>query len=396
MRKLSAPYIFPGEGPPLKYGILICEDNGTIIEIIDTGGKLRELPSLEYYNGIIVPGFINAHCHLELSNLKGKIREKKGLADFLGEINRLRYESGNKTEKEIEKADRELFVEGIVATGDVSNTLSSLEIKKRSDLYYHTFVEAFGFHPSRAKKAFSSAGHIQSLFHANGLSASVVPHSPYSVSTSLFKKIKRKAHTEKSLLSIHNQESMCEEEFYKTGTGPLARHIKYNLGIDISHWNPPGKSSISSVLPFLPRKNQLLLIHNTYTSAKDISEIVKVRDKGNTFFVLCPNANLYIENQLPPVQLFRKENLSICIGTDSLASNKQLSILSEMITLQQNFDIPLETLVFWACINGSRALQTDNLFGSFEKGKKPGINLITGTDLHNLRLKSDSKVKRLL
>lgn len=117
----------------------------------------------------------------------------------------------------------------------------------------------------------------------------------------------------------------------------------------------------------------------------------------NTFFVLCPNSNLYIENQLPPVSLFRGENLNICIGTDSLASNHSLSVLDELITIQKNFpEIGVDELLEWACLNGAKALKVDDKFGSFETGKNPGVNLITGIDFKTMKLTEKSKVKRLI
>jgi cytosine/adenosine deaminase-related metal-dependent hydrolase len=113
--------------------------------------------------------------------------------------------------------------------------------------------------------------------------------------------------------------------------------------------------------------------------------------------VFCPNSNLYIENQLPPVFLFRKENLNICLGTDSLASNHELSVLAEMITLQIHFpEIKLEELVCWATLNGAKALKMENRFGSFEVGKNPGVNLISGIDFKTMKLTEKSKVKRLI
>ena len=116
----------------------------------------------------------------------------------------------------------------------------------------------------------------------------------------------------------------------------------------------------------------------------------------NTWFALCPNSNLFIEDQLPPISLFRSENLNICLGTDSLASNNEISVLSEMLTIQNHFpEIRLEELLKWACINGAKALRIESEFGSFEKGKNPGINLITGVDLQTLRLTEKSSVKRL-
>lgn len=196
---------------------------------------------------------------------------------------------------------------------------------------------------------------------------------------------------------MHNQESSDEAEFFASGTGAIATHISENLGIDTSHWKPTGQSSLVSVLQYLPPKNPLLLVHNTYTTQADIDVLLQQRKLENTFFVLCPNSNLYIETQLPPIELFRKNNLNICLGTDSLASNHQLSVLAEMITLQENFpDVKLEELLNWACFNGAKALQVENRFGSFEVGKRPGVNLISGIDFKTMKLTKTSKVKRLI
>jgi cytosine/adenosine deaminase-related metal-dependent hydrolase len=397
VRKISATYIFPGNRAPLKNGILVCSDNGKIIELIDTGGQLKEEAGLEQYSGILVPGFVNAHCHLELSHLKGKIPEKTGIGGFVGAVNRLRNEEPEAVEKAAEKANRSLQVDGIVSVGDVSNSILTLETKRNSKIYYHTFAEAFGFHPSRAERAFSMASFVKEMCNEFGLSASVVPHSPYSVSVELFIKIRENARAENSLLSIHNQESRAEEQFFRDGSGPIAGHLKNNLGIDISYWKPTGKSPLVTTLNYLPSQNQLLLVHNTFTEESDILELKKQRAAENTFFVLCPNSNLYIENALPPVPLFHNHGLNICLGTDSLASNQKLSILAEMITLQKHFpEVTLEELVLWGTFNGAKALQVENRFGSFEPGKQPGVNLITGADLKNLKLTDKCQLKPII
>lgn len=397
MRKISATYIFPGYQTPLKNGILICADDGTVIELIDTGGQLSEQAGLEQYSGILVPGFINAHCHLELSHLKGKIHEKTGLGGFLGVINKLRNLEVENQETKMEKADFQMKNAGIVAVGDVSNSYASLETKRNSKIKYHTFVEVFGFHPSRAEKAFAFAEFVESMFRELEMPASVTPHSAYSVSEELFLKIRKKALAENSILSVHNQESQAETEFFLKGSGPVFYHLSQTLELDVSHWKPTRKSSLEFTLSFIPKNNQLLLVHNTFTSPEDIQFLKSRRKMENTFLVLCPNANLYIENQLPPVSLFQQEKLNICLGTDSLASNNTLSILQEMITLQANFqELTLLELIEWGCWNGSKALGLTDFLGSLEPGKKPGVNLITGADLQNLRLTPKSTVKRLM
>lgn len=396
MRKIAATYIFPCNRPPIKNGILICETDGTIVEIVDNKGELKEEAGLEFYSGILVPGFVNTHCHLELTHLKGKIEEKIGIGGFLGKINALRNEEVENSEKVVQIADRKMWAVGIAAVGDISNSHTTLNTKLKSKIYYHTFVESFGFDPSGAGRAFDFAKLIENEFQKNNLTASIVPHAPYSVSRALFNKIEENALQEKSILSIHNQESKEGLQFHKDGTGSIANHIQNNLAKDISHWNSTGGSSLSSLLKNLPAENQLLLVHNTFTEKADLDELKKNRSLENTFFTLCPNSNLYIENQLPPVSLFQKEKLNICLGTDSLASNHQLSILSEMITLQQFFfEIELEELMVWGTLNGAKALGINNVFGSFESGKKPGINLVSEIDFSNMKLTEKSKVKRL-
>ncbi len=396
MRKIAATYILTGYGKLVKNGILVCRDDGIVEKIIENTNSLKEQAGLEYYSGILVPGFVNVHCHLELSHLKGKINKKSGIGNFIGNINRLRNEEQESIESAIHTTDRKMWASGIAAVGDISNTTHTVETKLKSKIYYHSFIESFGFHPERADKSFSYAKFVQDVFLSKGFNATITPHSPYSVSDPLFEKIKGQALKEKSILTIHNQESKGEAQFYKDGTGPIANHLQNNLNIDISHWKPTGKSSLLSVLKYLPKENQLILVHNTFTKEQDLQEFKKLRSMENTWFALCPNSNLFIEDQLPPISLFRSENLNICLGTDSLASNNEISVLSEMLTIQNHFpEIRLEELLKWACINGAKALRIESEFGSFEKGKNPGINLITGVDLQTLRLTEKSSVKRL-
>ncbi|HSH19668.1 MAG TPA: amidohydrolase family protein, partial [Draconibacterium sp.] len=312
MRKIAATYIYPVNQPPIKNGILTCTEDGTIIEISESNEKITEQPGLEFYSGILVPGFVNAHCHLELSHLKGKVEEKTGIGGFIWQINQLRNQESENVEKAMQVADRKMWAAGTASVGDISNSALTIKTKEKSKIFYHTFIELFGFHPSRAQRAFDYSKFIQVQFNQKELPNSIVPHSPYSVSKPLFEKITENAINENSILTIHNQESESESEFYINGAGAIANHLTENLGIDISHWEPTGKSSLISVLKYIPEENQLLLVHNTFTTKEDLDELRKMRTIKNTFFVLCPNSNLYIENQLPPVPMFHKQKLNLC------------------------------------------------------------------------------------
>jgi len=397
MRKLSAHYIITGTDAVLVKGIIILADDGTVIDIIDTKGELDEMANVEFYSGVLIPGFVNAHCHLELSYLRNVFPEKTGLPGFLKNVVEHRNLADDKVIDEARKADSEMWKNGIVAVGDISNTNTTFQLKSKSRIAYHTFIETLGFSPQRAEKAFGWAKYCFEEAQSLGLRASVVPHAPYSISKELFDKIAEFAVIQQSILSMHSQESSEEDDLYCTGDGEIVRHLTENLAIDISFFKPTGKSALESVIHWLPKENKLLLIHNIRTCQNDIDLIAKTRSLNKTWFVLCPDSNLYIEDRLPDIELFRQNKLQICIGTDSLSSNHQLSMLAEMKTIQANFSaIPLDEIVTWATRNGAEALEMSDWAGTIEPRKKPGINLITGMDLQHLRLLPQSKVKRLI
>jgi cytosine/adenosine deaminase-related metal-dependent hydrolase len=151
------------------------------------------------------------------------------------------------------------------------------------------------------------------------------------------------------------------------------------MNLDASFFQPSGKSSLQTYLPKFLQNQSVILVHNVFTSEDDI--LFAKKNKKEIHWCLCPNANQYISRQLPDIELLMKHDCSIVLGTDSLASNHQLSILEEIKTIQQAFPaIEMVTLLRWATSNGAKALQLDSLLGSFEKGKKPGIILFKNDD----------------
>ena len=397
MRKLSAHYIFTGTGTILDKGIVILTDQGVVADILDTKGQLDERAGVEFYSGVITPGFVNAHCHLELSHLRAAFQEKSGLPEFLKNVALQRNQENPGALSEARNADHELWKNGVVAVGDISNTNATFPIKSESKIAYHTFVETLGFSPQRAEKAFGIAFDCYEQAIELGLGASIVPHSPYAISKELFSKISSFAISKNSILSMHSQECSEEDDLYRSGNGEIFRHLTENLHLDLTAFHPSGKGALESVLGHLPSENKLLLVHNIRTTQRDIDQICQTRLISQTWFVLCPESNLFIENLLPDIELFRKNELQICLGTDGLSSNRRLSILEEMKTIQHHFPaIPLSEIVTWATANGAKALEMDSWAGTIEIGKRPGINLITGMDLHQLRFHPQSRIRKLI
>jgi len=254
------------------------------------------------------------------------------------------------------KADNDMYENGIVAVGDISNSSATIAIKANSKIYYHTFVETFSFSPNKAEEVFNNALELLAQFKPQ--SCSITPHAPYSVSKELFKLIKKYCDSGgKNLISMHNQECGDENKFYRYKLGSF-NDLYAHFGIDITHFKPQARNSLQSVIPLLTSRQNILMVHNTCTNLKDIYFIKRFDRKIHWCF--CPNANLYIEGILPKVGLFLDQGFNITLGTDSLASNSKLCILNEMRTLQQKFPaISTDKLLKWATINGAVYLGID-------------------------------------
>ncbi|MEN9381574.1 MAG: hypothetical protein RI940_455 [Bacteroidota bacterium] len=376
-KKIRADLLFTGN--QLLSGadqVLITKVDGTIEAILPV---LEAGDDIQHFNGILSPGFINAHCHLELSHMKGMIPAHTGLQEFVKQIVALRQVAPEAIQEAIVHAEAEMMANGIVAVGDISNTLDTLTQKAKHNLAYYSFVELYDLDPTRAADKIEAGLEIQKQFQENCVRASLVPHAPYSVTNDLWNLLS--AHFGIHTISLHNQETPDENDFFKTKTGSfLGMYERTKVNLDF--FEATGLSSLQSVLPIFKNAHHGILVHNSFTSAEDIQVVHAAMD--NAFWCLCPNANQYIEQTMPPVELLRSEKAKMVIGTDSYASNWSLNILDELKTIQQYHpQIPLAEMLSWATINGAHALQMDKHLGSFEKGKQPGVVLIKGVTVVN-------------
>jgi cytosine/adenosine deaminase-related metal-dependent hydrolase len=364
--KILATKLFDGFRFVEPNRVLVLKDN-LVEAIIDTETACEDIQHVE---GIVCPGFVNAHCHLELSYLKNKIPQQTGMVDFLLTVMQNRNEAAEIIQQAIQDAEQEMITNGIVAVGDICNTANTILQKQKNNIHYTNFVEISGFVPATAQKRFEEGKKIQEQFLENNLNATIVPHSPYSVSKELQQLIYNAFPIPNSLLTtnhlpytIHHNESQAEKEFMQQGTGDFLRLYK-NLGIDIRFWEGEKKEQFSII------NNQVsaILVHNVVSNEEDI-QLLKATNT-NLHFCICPNANLYIGNGLPNVEMLLQNDVNICLGTDSLASNTALSILAEIKTVQKYFPkIAVEKLLQWATSKGAKALGVDKVYGSFEKGK---------------------------
>lgn len=306
-RKIAATYIFTGKGKPLKNGIVICENDGTVLDIIDSSDNLTEQTGLEFYSGILVPGFVNACCRFEPSQQQQEASSEQTVSD--SSPNAAGHPESVVNKKLFSGFSRKMWFNGIAAVGDISDT--PVTFPERNSIQYHN-IKLFVPRPD-------------------------------------------------------------------------------NLRLDVSH----KKKSAEYTSGITQVENRIFQVCNTCFEESKMPE--SRCSMKNNFVIVCPLSSLSVENRLPPMDFFRSENFSICIGTHSLEANPNISMLDEMFALQQNFpELTLTDLIPYACLNGAQALKINYWAGSLDQGKRPGINLISGIDFKNMKLTANSRIKRLM
>jgi cytosine/adenosine deaminase-related metal-dependent hydrolase len=389
----SADRLLAPGGQWIENHVIITDDRGKIEEII----PMEKCPSaaIQQVEGAIIPGFVNAHCHLELSHMQGMIPTGTGLVPFIKTVVSQRAARAERIQAAVVQAEQRMREAGIVAVGDISNVTDSFAVKQKSPIQFYTFIEVFDFMQSAlTDDAFQKAqGILAQLPLKSGDGATLVPHAPYSVSPTLFARLAESA-DKTARFSIHNQELEDEDRMFQEGQSRLITFFEL-AGFDMSHFEPTGTSSLRYALAHMPSSIPTLMVHNTQTTKPDIAFAERAWEQ--LYWVSCPNANLYIENQLPDYDAFMDEEACIALGTDSLASNWQLSILDEIKTLRKYKSyLPSLQLLQWGTENGAKALGFEDRLGTLEKGKRPGLNHLNLSAKDDWEITSSTDVRRII
>ena len=377
-KRVTAEFVYTLESPqPIRNGYVeYDETDGTIISV----GSCAEGETVE--PGALVPGFVNAHCHVELSHLHKKFRKGTGMAGFIDQINELRDWAGREAKAQLvqEWMDK-MWADGVSAMADISNDDSSFDVKSSHKMYTRTFLEVFGSEPHMCEGVMAEVTELGRVADKAGIDAAPTPHSCYTMSPQLLS-ASAAAGLAKGYLSYHSQESQEEEDLLRSGSGAMYENRKRS-GMS----TPPvtGESSLKYFLYRLadakpaPYDEHILLVHNVCLAQDDIDAAKKVMN--NVYWAVCPLSNIFIHNALPPIPLMRRNGLAITLGTDSLSSNDDLDMVKEMYCLHANFpEVPMSEILTWASLNGASFLSKEDALGSLSAGKKPGVVRISDID----------------
>lgn len=394
MARLAAEYIYTLDRPdPISNGYVEYDHSGLVTSVGECEDPSQEEIFLE---GAIVPGFVNSHCHVELSYMWKLFRKGTGMAGFIDQINALR-DTKPLQEKisDIRHWMDVMWERGVSAMADISNCDDSFAIKKESPMYTRTFLEVFGTEKEDCASVMENVLKLNEKARKIGLDAAPTPHACYTMSPELLTAVSAEG-LKSGFLSYHSEETDEEEDMIKFGRGAMWDNRK-SAGMSV----PPvtGKSSLLYFLDRLaqahpaPYDEHILLVHEVCMDQEGIDAVKSVM--SHPYVALCPCSNLFIHNALPPVDLMRRNGLKLTIGTDSLSSNDDLDMVREMFCLQSNFtDLSLGELLTWACLNGAEFLGKEKSMGSLEAGKRPGIVFIDNLDTEG-RLTAGSSSYRL-
>ncbi len=365
---LKAKWIIPVISLPILNGAVEIKDKkiirlGRFKEISKELGNARVIDLGE---AVIMPALTNAHTHLELSALKYRISPTGNFILWVRNVIKMREQITPVEMKESAKKTLEsLWKQGIGIIGDVGNTAITLDLLCDSPFFGYFFQEILNFQGAYNLKE------LYIKYPCPNFRITYSAHAPHTVAPLLIQAIKSYNKKRKRLFCIHCAESSEEVEFLKTGKGQWKKLLK-ERGIWNDSFVPPKTSPVKYLNNLGVLDENTLLIHTIHVDEEDL-KIIKEKDVK---VCVCPKSNVFIGVGMPKLKEFLKAGIKLCIGTDSYASNDNLSIWDEIKVLHSFFpDISIETILKMATINGAEILGFKTL-GAIAPGYKPNLIIL--------------------
>ncbi|HEY8091437.1 MAG TPA: amidohydrolase family protein [Polyangiaceae bacterium] len=381
MRAVHADAIVTGDADILRDGAVVLDESG---EVIDVGAAADVLPrhagiTIERVRGVALPGLVNAHTHLELSALRGQVPGGAGFVPWVEQLIGTRVEA--RPEEDIDAVVRavdELDAYGTVAVGEVTNSLVAVRPLARRGLVGCVFHEVFGVEKEPLERRVADLPRVVEdavgAWPSPDLAYSPTPHTLYTTHRDVVRRLLRAARERGHRASVHLCEHAAERRFLASGDGPVADWYATRLKLrrDLLEW--PGLSPVAFADELGALAQSVLAVHLTDARPEEL-DLVARREAP---VVLCPRSNLFIETRLPPLLAILAAGIAPALGTDSLASNASLDVLSEARALADRFpSVAPAVLLRMATWNGARALGRADL-GRIGRGARPGVFLVEG------------------
>jgi 5-methylthioadenosine/S-adenosylhomocysteine deaminase len=369
----QAEWVCPATSPPVRHATLLVE-NGRVVRI---GSEAPAgVQCIKYPGCVIVPGFVNAHTHLELTLFQGLL-EKLSFPDWIARLVRMKYEQCTPEALKLsaQLGAIKMLRAGITTVGEVMDTGAGWEAMLEFGLQGVAFQEVFGPAEDVAAQALGGlrekvAVHQQRETPTQRIGVS--PHAPYTVSKKLYEGVRDYARGEGLRMTTHIAESEEETLFVRDGGGTFAaRHQTRNIPVVARRYLPVAWLDQLELLG-----PDMLLVHAIET---DPAEILRMRDTG-TSVVHCPKSNAFLGHRIARVAEMRAHHVPVALGTDSVASNDSIDMFAEMRMAQAQQRLSVEDVFGMATIEGARALGLEKALGSLEAGKRADFAVVAVRD----------------
>jgi cytosine/adenosine deaminase-related metal-dependent hydrolase len=384
-RTLTARWVFPVSRPPLERGTITI-DGECIVAVEPHGARC---PDVDLGDAAIVPGFVNAHTHLDLSGLRGLARPTP---DFTAWLRRVIAHRRGRTPEQVRADIRAGLDEsirfGTTLLGDISGDGSSWHVLAGAPLRAVVFRELLGLPSDRASLAWAeSDGWVAAHPATASCRPGVSPHAPYSVRSSLFLAASSGGYP----AATHLSETAAEQELLGHRRGPFVPFLR-----ELGAWAPDGLADDADhVLRMFNGLSPVLFVHCNY-----LRPDAPIPPNGSIIY--CPRTHAAFGHPPHPFRDFLRGGVRVALGTDSLASNPDLDLFAEARFLRQHHsDVPGETLLRMATLSGAEALGWDSDTGSLDAGKSADLVALaipakTAADPHDLVFDETSFVRRVL
>ncbi len=370
LRRFHADWVLPIVSPPIPHGwVTVLDDRVIAVGADPVPPAPSEVEDVDLGRVAIMPGLVNAHTHVELSWMWGRVKPRASFGEWVSDLLALRAAAAHDGTQELTAmtdAVKMLEESGTAAIGDISNTLGSIEPIAHSQLHAVVFRELLGFSlPNPDAVVAQARAEIDRRPPFPRIRLALAPHAPYSTSPGLFRTIAQDAATHRTLTSVHLGESREELQFLQEGTGPF-RDLLERIGRWNPAWQPPGGAG--SPVAYLDALGVLapgmLVVHGVQFTDADLATLVR----RQAILVTCPRSNVWVGVGDPPVERFYASGLRIAVGTDSLASASDLNLFNELAALHHLApNVPAAALLTSATKTGADALGFPDL-GTIEPG----------------------------
>lgn len=387
MEIFAASFVLPINTPPIEGGGLLVQDKKIVaVATLNELKRYHSVPVTEFPDCVIMPGLVNAHTHLELTNYPDWRRAAnltypaKSYPDWIREIITVKRSlSLDDLDLSLREGLSLSLASGTTMVGDILAERRLLSIYSSSLLSGRVYLEFIGQESQRYSANLESLESDISLL-SEGFMAGISPHTPFTLSKELFSLLREKGRSLSLPLSIHLAESVSESEFFNDSSGAIADIIFPFVG-----WNDYLPAPMKTTSTAWLASNGMLspslsAVHAVHVTEDDIDHLQK---NGSTV-VLCARSNHALQVGFPPIGKLLAANIRLAIGTDSMATVASLSMFDEIRFLLDTFPLKLtpEMVLSMATYGGAKAIERDNCAGTLEAGKRADFIVVkTGGNL---------------